>query len=244
MKRGTQCPVWNNNSLLTFTTRNPRERPSVPRQLKGTDSGETWWFLSFLTGFPKSWKYVFQLNKLNGKSLATQSGSESPFLRSEMQMRCLVQASKNIAHSTSLQPKLSKVAVAISNATFGILDLILTITMLAKVRTNGTKQARCKACKVNQARSTYPGLAQTPTCACLLSFTHFFGSESKKDQTVMLVTAVWTCCWVSYSSQISVPSLQGLDLSHFLGGGVALSFSTEHVSRLQPGLKIPVVGNN
>ena len=80
--------VWHNNSLLTFTTRDPRVRPSVPRQLKGTDSGETWWFLGFPTGFPKAWKNVIQLKKLNGKSLATQSGSESPFLRSEMKMRC------------------------------------------------------------------------------------------------------------------------------------------------------------
>lgn len=71
-----------------------------------------------------------------------------------------------------------KVAVAISNVTFGILDLILTITMLAKVRTNGTKEASWKA-KVNQAKSTYPGLEQTPACACLLSLTHF-GSESQK----------------------------------------------------------------
>lgn len=46
-----------------------------------------------------------------------------------------------MSHSKSLQSKLSKVAVAILNVTFGILDLILTITMLAKVRTNGTKEA-------------------------------------------------------------------------------------------------------
>ena len=71
-----------------------------------------------------------------------------------------------------------KLAVAISNVTFGILDLILTITMLAKVQTNGTKEASWKA-KVNQAKSTYPGLEQTPACACLLSLTHF-GSESQK----------------------------------------------------------------
>ena len=102
---------------------------------------------------------------------------------------------KHMAHSTSLQSKLSKVAVAISNATFGILDLILTISMLAKVRTNGTKEASWKA-KVNQARSTYPGLEQTPTCACLLSFTHFFGSESKK-------TKEW-CLWLLLDLLLSV----------------------------------------